>query len=893
MLSRSSKWRLSPAVLLIMLLPLLLQLPVLSGRYDADPLLFVGSIGDKAEFRAGYPWIDPNVGFQAQALGKASADQLLEGRLPWWNPYNGVGLPLAAEAQPASLFLPFVLLYHFRSGIIWTELLLQVIAGLCTYALLRRMRLTTLAATTGGLLYEFNGTFAWHGAPIIGPIAFLPMLLLGVEQLHARMSEGRSGGWLLIPLALAWSIYAGFPETAYINGLFVALWVLFRLRDLPAEKRWPYIATLAGSVCAGLALSLPQIVPFIEFVANAYVGGHEGYFVHYSLPGAAAALSLAPGLFGPIFRFDDPASVIRTIWGDIGGYQTALQLVVLLLAVQVAPRRLVWAPLLWMLLCLAKTFDVRPVSDLMNLLPMVTSAAFHRYAPPSWEFAGVFLVCLAIDAMQRGVALRYRQVLIALAVAGGSVLGALWLARAPLRSLWGEHVSAHATCMALLWLALSLLCGAGVLLMGRGRWRTNGLVLLLAADALVTFAWPIRSGANHASYQHPGVTYLQEHVGLQRTYSLGPLAPNYGAYFQVPQINHNYLPVSSDWLGYVRTRLDPATNEVTFLGGDNRSDGHGTAIEQLSENRAAYAEVGVRYVIAKPGVNPFERSLAAPTDAAIRHAPLALEPGQGVVIHWNAPVGQGDHQIGAISLLIGNYMGASDGALEARICVEGGVCTGGRRLLAGSADNMPFTIRLDEALAFPTGANDGVVPLVITLTHAGGERPVALWVDGVPASHADAIWMAGAPKGTAPVLGLAYRESKAAELPRAVYEGADMAIYELPGARPYFDILHGDCDVHANGREHVSVQCATPALLLRREAFYPGWTADVDGVTRTLQRSQGLFQTLALPPGPHDIVFRYRPTHYAVILAGFACGVLVLIGGLLRELAARRRRAVS
>ncbi len=165
-----------------------------------------------ASLPGGMPWIDPNVGYQAHALGKLSADLLLHGQLPWWNPYNGVGLPLAAEAQPASLFLPFVLLYHFREGFMWVEVLLQILAGICTYAFLRKMRLTELAAVTGGVLYEFNGTFAWHGAPIIGPIAFLPMLLLGVEQLIQRTREGRSGGWWLIPIALAWSIYAGFPR---------------------------------------------------------------------------------------------------------------------------------------------------------------------------------------------------------------------------------------------------------------------------------------------------------------------------------------------------------------------------------------------------------------------------------------------------------------------------------------------------------------------------------------------------------------------------------------------------------------------------------------------------------------------------------------------------------
>lgn len=884
------KWRWSPAIWLIVLLPVLMQLPVLLGRYDADPMLFVGSVGDSAQLRQGYPWIDPNVGFQAQALGKLSADQFLEGRVPWWNPYNGVGLPLAAEAQPASLFLPFVLLYHFRDGIIWVELLLQIIAGLCTYALLRRMKLTELAATTGGLLYEFNGTFAWHGAPIIGPIAFLPMLLLGTEQLFGRVSEGRTGGWLLIPLALAWSIYAGFPETAYLNGLFVGLWVLFRLPDLPSRARWSYLGKLSLSVCVGLALSLPQIIPFLEFVSNAYVGGHEGYFVHYSLPGAATALTLMPGLFGPIFQFNDPANVIRTIWGDIGGYQTALQLAVMVLALLVAPRRLIWAPLLWIALCLGKTFDIRPISDLVNLIPMVTSAAFHRYAPPSWEFAGVVLICLGIDAMQRGAVPRDRQVLVAFAVTCGCVLGAWWLAHAPIQSLWSEHASAHAIGVALAWLAWSLTGGLVVMLMGRDGWGLRWLVLLLVADALFMFALPLQSGASVASHQHPGVAYLQDHVGLQRTYSLGPLAPNYGAYFRVPQINHNYLPVSSDWLAYVQSRLDPASNEVTFLGGDNRTAGHGAAADQLKERRAAYEEVGVRYVIARPGVDPFSASLTLPTDPMIHHGPLVLERSQMAVLRWDVPVGQDERLISAVSVPLGNYAGLSDGELGVRVCTTGDACANGRRPLVESIDNQPFSISLDQALPLPGVSREGVAQLIITITHIGGAHPVALWVDGVPADHADSVSLEGSPKGVAPGVSLAYGERAAANHPRRVYDGADMAIYELPGARPYFDIIDGQCEIHPVDREHVQARCATPSVLLRREAFYPGWVAIVDGQVTTLRRTRELFQTLAISPGVHDIGFRYRPSYYTLILAGLACGVLVLLAGVTLEFIRRGKR---
>ncbi|HVA09971.1 MAG TPA: hypothetical protein VNG12_24865, partial [Acidimicrobiales bacterium] len=39
----------------------------------------------------GLPYIDGNAGFTMQALGHLAAVDWLHGRVPWWNPYEGVG----------------------------------------------------------------------------------------------------------------------------------------------------------------------------------------------------------------------------------------------------------------------------------------------------------------------------------------------------------------------------------------------------------------------------------------------------------------------------------------------------------------------------------------------------------------------------------------------------------------------------------------------------------------------------------------------------------------------------------------------------------------------------------------------------------------------------------
>lgn len=892
-------WRPSFAVWLIVLMPLLLKLPVLTGHLSIDPLVFTASVGDTINFHGGYPWIDPNVGFQAQALGKLSADALLHGHMPWWNPYNGVGLPLAAEMQPGSLFLPFVLLHHFQSGYLWVQIILQIMAGLSTYALLRKLGLTGLASVTGGLLYELNGTFAWLGLPITAPIAFLPMLLLGTENLLQRLNEGRAGGWLLVPVALAWSICAGFPETAYIDGLFVALWVLFRLPDVKAGARLAYLCKLAMAVAVGVACSMPQILPFAHYVSLSEVGGHDGVFPYMPLPPGAASLTLIPGLFGPIFRFNDPAGVIALVWGSIGGYLPALQLVMIFLAIQLRPGRLALVPFAWIVLCCFRTFDVWPISHLFEAIPLMSRVAFYRYAPPSWEFAGVLLVCMGIDAMQRGALSKRWKIAVAFAATLACLIAAVLLAWPGIRTLWADHASARFVGVAGIWLVLAMAASLFALFVAhRWRWAPHVLVAIVLVDATLMFCAPLHSGVSRVQSNRGGVNFLQQHIGWQRTFTLGPLSPNYGAYFRIAQINHNYLPVTADWAKYIRDRLDPGAIAMLFTGGPPRTPGFGSPAEQLQMHLSAFEDIGVEYVLAPHGADPLAKAVDMPADGSAYHAPLQLGAASPVVLHWQIPAQTYARSVRAVSVVLGNYAGLSDGQLDVQVCLSDANCEQGHRALAESSDNAAFEVTLDRALVVPAQGQGSTRAVTLSFKQERQSYPVVLWIDGVQAAHASEVSLEGQPAGRAPTVSLLYTAttgeagSDQADYQLA-YDGPDMSIYALRHAKPYFEASDRACAVLSLAREHASVQCPHPAELLRREAFFPGWAATVNGDAVPVQRTAGIFQSVALRAGLNDVVFNYRPPYCGPMWAVFAIGVLVLLLGALRELTSMRRRACS
>src|SRR5687767_6298508 len=78
-------------LLAIVLLPIALALPQLFGYFHADPMVYRAKVTSEVASGVlpGVPYIDPNDGFQTQAVGVRAAKDWLKGTVPWWNTYTG------------------------------------------------------------------------------------------------------------------------------------------------------------------------------------------------------------------------------------------------------------------------------------------------------------------------------------------------------------------------------------------------------------------------------------------------------------------------------------------------------------------------------------------------------------------------------------------------------------------------------------------------------------------------------------------------------------------------------------------------------------------------------------------------------------------------------------
>jgi hypothetical protein len=337
--------------------------------------------------------------------------------------------------------------------------------------------------------------------------------------------------------------------------------------------------------------------------------------------------------------------------------------------------------------------------------------------------------------------------------------------------------------------------------------------------------------------------------------------------------------VPNAWVDFVRNHLDPYGDGENFIGVDYPQNRPASIAEVLRQNLAEYEKVGVRYVLAEPGSTPFLENLSTPNVQGKRHGAMPLGNGAAISVHMQLPDRMRGRSIYQIAILIGNYGNTADGSLAVQACTSSHACVDGKQVLTQSVDNSRLVIPLDRQLDIDSQSPD--TSLTIRISQVGATHPVALWMSDVSSKEGVSVSTIGTPTdlaGTSPdlVVGFALAQNHS---PRLVYRGSGMDIYELPEPASYFEANGSDCHLRPESREAVDVDCPAPATLLRREAYYPGWRATIDGKPVPVYLSGELFQSVAIPAGVHRISFGYRPSHYEWIWTGFALGMLTWLAG--------------
>jgi hypothetical protein len=221
----------------------------------------------------------------------------------------------------------------------------------------------------------------------------------------------------------------------------------------------------------------------------------------------------------------------------------------------------------------------------------------------------------------------------------------------------------------------------------------------------------------------------------------------------------------------------------------------------------------------------------------------------------------------SVGLDIATYFGAANGVLQVSVCNEG-ICAEGAVDISGATDNAVVWIALDRPIAIHAGR-----PVTLTANYTRASHRMAVWL--WPAQSPPRVTFASsgtAQAGLAPLVALRFEAD--GPKPALVYHDETTDIYQLADPEDYFSTLAGHCRLRPVSRTEVSANCTTADTLVRRELFFPGWTANAD-----ITPYDTIFQSVKLHQGDQVIHFTYQPPGIVWGYGAMLLGLLALAGG--------------
>ena len=314
-------------------------------------------------------------------------NEIHHGHLPLWNPYNGLGAPLAFNWQSGAFGLPALVgylapvQYAYTVGVVVT----LAIAGTGAYFFGAVLRLSALGCAMAGTVYELSGPVTgWLGWPHAAVMSWAGWLF-GAAVLIVR-ERHRVRGAVLFAVVLACAIYAGQPEILVLLVFGLGIFVVALLIQSAWGRRWrsavrPLVTITLAGVCGG-ALAAPLALPGAQVVSgavrNIYPGG-------IGLAPKAAALFVAQGYYG--LPLHGNGTLVNYVYQETSAFVGVIAVVLAAVALTTTWRQREIRALAVVGIAAIATVYFQPVTSVLGGLPAVGSVAWHRM---------IFIIALCI-----------------------------------------------------------------------------------------------------------------------------------------------------------------------------------------------------------------------------------------------------------------------------------------------------------------------------------------------------------------------------------------------------------------------------------------------------------------------------------------------------------------
>lgn len=225
-----------------------------------------------------------------------TGESLRIGQLPFWNPYNGSGMPLL-PVMHAGFFTPTTLLFVWLPGpVAWSiYIFLQpIILFLGIYWFARTLKLSKIASGFAASVFLLSGftVVRYEFGEYLYVAAGLPFLL-GIIQLY---KEGNVGAKLFfIPFIIFGMICSGQPQMIFYVLAFALCYGIFVCIE-GKKKWWP----IAGMMLLGIGLGVLQLYPTLELYASSNMTHAASKFIYerFLLPFGHLVTLGIPNYFG-------------------------------------------------------------------------------------------------------------------------------------------------------------------------------------------------------------------------------------------------------------------------------------------------------------------------------------------------------------------------------------------------------------------------------------------------------------------------------------------------------------------------------------------------------------------------------------------------------------------
>ncbi len=393
------------------------------------------------------------------------SQQLHAGSFPLWLSGIFTGYPIFADGETGLAYPPQVALLAalpVELAIVWLRVLHVWLAGALCFAFLRTLRLQTLPALGGALIFAF-GSFVsaqMHHENVIRSAVWLPGVLLCLERATRQPGTFGIHRWLrwtalgcltfaLAALGLHVQPVLMTVMALGMYGVFLALVGIAQQRHADVRgAAWP-LASAAVIVLGGLGVAAVQWLPLGEWALASSRRGGVGY--EFASAFALPPANLLSVLFPYFYRLSD-ATTWWTLWQQweielyVGIPTLALVIVGLLFGRRI---ELVYFTVLGLVALWIGMAEYAPVFNLHLLLWDLPGFSFLR-APGRFSYLVVFACAgLAAFGLQ---ALGRKRGRLRIAIAGGLpallVLAVVlvlfprwhdWLAADPARAIaWAE-----------------------------------------------------------------------------------------------------------------------------------------------------------------------------------------------------------------------------------------------------------------------------------------------------------------------------------------------------------------------------------------------------------------------------------------------------------------------